>query len=65
MKQKRDGADSELERTFDFSKARPNPYLGWSRRAKGRPSPVPGPAARDGVPISLPPDWERRPKSPR
>ncbi len=35
MKQKRDDADSELERPFEFSKARPNPYAGWSRRAKG------------------------------
>jgi hypothetical protein len=38
MKQTHDdhGEESELHRPFDFSKARPNPYLRFAARAKGR-----------------------------
>ena len=38
MKQTHDDHDeeSELQRPFDFSKARPNPYLRFAARAKGR-----------------------------
>ena len=38
MKQTHDDHDeeSDLQRPFDFSKARPNPYLRFAARAKGR-----------------------------
>jgi hypothetical protein len=36
MKQKRDDADSELEQPFDFSNARPNPYVDRAKRARRR-----------------------------
>jgi hypothetical protein len=53
MKQKRDDADTELERPFGFSKARPIPYVGWSRRAKGQPREVPrDPGVGKEVPVS-------------
>ena len=36
MNKKRKNAvtDAELEKPFDFSDAHPNPYVGWSRRAR-------------------------------
>jgi hypothetical protein len=33
-KRKSAATDAELEKPFDFSDAHPNPYVGWSRRAR-------------------------------
>ena len=33
--------DADLEEDFNFSEARPNPYVGWPRRAEGQSSETP------------------------
>ncbi len=49
MKQKRDDADTELERPFDFTKAKPNPYAGGLPRMN---PPSPEAPLEPGVPAA-------------
>jgi hypothetical protein len=68
MNKKRKNAvtDAELEKPFDFSDAHPNPYVGWSRRA--RASVASGDEPPRGKPVSVSPkiatDLAARKKAP-
>lgn len=60
--------DADLEEDFNFSEARPNPYVGWPLRAEGESEERPRKRSAAGEPTGRAPKSRRavaRPKLPR